>query len=430
MLNIIFHTSLAKNIAFALKLLVGVFVAIQYGADGRGFVAAFIIVPELIAFGGGLSVKEGTLYYLAKRAITSATYRKIVLLLLFFQLPIMILAGFFMFQFVNIEQTLVNITLFLLLIPMLLFQEFTRFSLRGLDSVKYYNISVLLETIVYASLSMVIVFYESNLFYVILCQVIGCVASIVYSSVKIIEIIERYRGQDVQQIKHIYRYGLHVHLFNGLNTLQAKFSSLFIALYLSLEELGIFTIALTFSMVLQMSIQGPVSTVILPKLARLNKPTRVKFTSRVTRLVSLIGLLYVAGLACFGKVILINVFGQEFSAAYIPMLILAVAMACKTPLVTINSYFKAAGLPKILGKTALITAPVQVILAILLIPRYGINGAAFATLAANILFSLLMLFNYRTHTAQNFFAVLFINLEDLVFIKTSLNKQISKMLNK
>lgn len=416
MIKALLQTSLAKNSALVFKLFIGMLIATKYGAEGRGYIAAFLLVPEIIAFIGGLSVKEGLLYFFAKKNIRFSTYTRIFGLVISIQIPVMIAIALLVMGFSKVYIDTLDISIYLLMIVLIVILELSRFVMRGLCTISKFNISIMLEIVIYSALSMLVILTHENLIYIIISQVVASASAIAFCQWTILKNKKSYRECQDAGIKSVYTYGLKVHLFNVLNTLQVKFSALFISFYLTLADLGIFTVAFTFSLLLQMSLQTPISAVVLPKLARLSDGESIVLASIITRWVTFIGGCYLLFMGVFGEYLLGMLFGDEFLLAYIPMLLLILGMLFKTPVATLNCYFKASGRPETLGKIAILTVPIQITLSIVFIPLYGILGAAYVLAVTGIVFSCLAIRKYQSITNEKISDVLIIKHTDLMFL--------------
>jgi stage V sporulation protein B len=105
-------------------------------------------------------------------------------------------------------------------------------------------------------------------------------------------------------------------------------------------------------------------------------------------IVTILGLLIIF----FGKLIIKFAFPghPEFLLAYIPLIILIISATIRSTVLSISGIFAASGRPDITLKIGIITASFNITLNIILIPYYGINGAALATAIAMAISSLIM----------------------------------------
>ncbi len=414
MLRDIFSTSLTLNITFVFKLVLAIVVARLFGPEGKGLVVAFFLVPEFIAIIGSLSLEEACLYWLAKKRISKTLLKKVFLNIILLQVPILIGAGYVYLQLIDYHYDLAELALCLSLIPIYLILEIGRFSLRGLHDIRTYNLSILIEAVV-PLFFVAALFIQKDVWWFILGQSCGLVLALVLVWSKFLSIVKQYsvEGEPVKRSKDVYVYGFKVHVFKVFNTLDAKIAALVISIVLTLSELGIYSVAVTFSLLLHMGLQGPVSTVILPQLANISESSRIAIVGIATRGMFLVSILFLLALILFGEWLIVLIFGESFAVAYWPMVVLVIGKVIKSPMATLSCYFKSKGMPEIIAAISMKAAPISIVLSIILIPFYGIMGAAVATVIANLVFVFLMVNQYRLETGATLAHILLVNREDV-----------------
>lgn len=105
---------------------------------------------------------------------------------------------------------------------------------------------------------------------------------------------------------------------------------------------------------------------------------------------AIIGLPCIAGILVFASEIIEIVAGQEYISASTSMRILLLSMVCSClSNVTGNELLLACGKDKQFMKACVIGAIVNAVTNVLVIPKYGINGAAFTTFLSNFIILLL-----------------------------------------
>jgi len=125
-----------------------------------------------------------------------------------------------------------------------------------------------------------------------------------------------------------------------------------------------------------------ISSALLPKLATVTLPEMGPYTARVTR--HLVFWVCASGLAlAIAAPFLVPVlFGQPYAASVLPLLVLLPATAMLTVRTMLSNYFVAAGKPGFNAKIQALSVTVNVAANLWAIPRYGILGAAFASLVS------------------------------------------------
>ena len=97
----------------------------------------------------------------------------------------------------------------------------------------------------------------------------------------------------------------------------------------------------------------------------------------------------------FGKQIITLIFGAEFEQAYMPLNILLVGTVLFGITKSVGSIFASVGKLNLVYRIPLVSAITNAILNILLIPVYGINGAAVAT-TVSFLVSMILMFYFMS----------------------------------
>ncbi len=187
---------------------------------------------------------------------------------------------------------------------------------------------------------------------------------------------ERYLGPAI-------RYGYKAHLSNLIAFLNYRSDLFFVNFFLGPAAAGVYMIAV--SLVEQLwLISQAVSTVILPRLSSMNNDEdgRRALTPLIARLVFLITLVAALGLAFFVSMLIEVLFGEAFSGAVNVVLFLlpgVVFLACGRVLA---NDLAARGLVHINLYLAIGILVINIAGNLLLIPVYGIVGAAMATSVA------------------------------------------------
>lgn len=142
-----------------------------------------------------------------------------------------------------------------------------------------------------------------------------------------------------------------------------------------------------------------VNTAFAPTLARLfaeNKPRQLEHTvARSTRMITLASLPIALGLIFFGK-LLLGLIGPEFVAARTALVILSVGQLINAATGTVGTLLNMTGHERDTALAVGISAALNVVLNLILIPRFGLEGAAAATALGTLSWNVLLsVFVYR-----------------------------------
>lgn len=146
--------------------------------------------------------------------------------------------------------------------------------------------------------------------------------------------------------------------------------------------------------------------VLAPQFARLYTLGDRKNLQRVIRLGALVGLITALPVAIafllFGEQILVLIFGSEYGAGYTALAILAVGQLVNAPLGQVAHLLNMTGHERATGRGFAVAALSNVLLNLLLIPPFGMSGAALATASTVILWNCVLWWNaFRLGVATN-----------------------------
>jgi O-antigen/teichoic acid export membrane protein len=97
-------------------------------------------------------------------------------------------------------------------------------------------------------------------------------------------------------------------------------------------------------------------------------------------------------LVLLGQFIIEILFSKEFLLAYSPLLILLIGYSINAPISSINGTLQSIGKVTTVFRISLVCAIINLLLNFLLIPEYGIDGAAIATSISLTLVTLLKVY--------------------------------------
>src|SRR3989338_3761183 len=163
--------------------------------------------------------------------------------------------------------------------------------------------------------------------------------------------------------------------------------TLMLTYFRSLSEVGIYNVILPTSL-LFLYCGTAISTVILPMACELwvknDRKKLVEGIQLIYRYLFVAMLPMVGGLFVFASVILEVLFGKEYVVGALALQILLGGVLLYALCVTNQSVFVAIGKPQVVTMIIFISAAVNVGLNLILIPQYGIIGAAISTLVCYV----------------------------------------------
>lgn len=196
----------------------------------------------------------------------------------------------------------------------------------------------------------------------------------------------------VSILREITWFGFYLVLGNSINMINMQIGSLLIGRFMSETDVGYYATAIIIMQGIVL-LPSAIQQVTTPAIATYygkkeysNIKKLVKNTMSKTFVIEFISLIF---LIIFGKHIIILFFSEKFTPAYIPMLVLSVGYLMYAPWVSIGAIFASIGRVNLSFKLNGFCAILNTILNILLIPKFGLIGAASAT-TFSLIFTLII----------------------------------------
>ncbi|BAI60849.1 putative polysaccharide biosynthesis protein [Methanocella paludicola SANAE] len=194
-------------------------------------------------------------------------------------------------------------------------------------------------------------------------------------------------------------FGFYVTLANSVSLINSQVNVLLIGVFLNDTQVGYFAVA---GILIQgMSLlPSAVQTIISPKISRLHGNEDYSGIRKIIKstfmYTFIITVLLSISLILFGRYLIDIFFSDVFAPAYLPLVLLVIGQIAYAPLVSIGSALAYIGKVNVVFKIEIASMAFSVLLNILLIPTFGINGAAAATSISLILTTVLNLYVLNT----------------------------------
>jgi O-antigen/teichoic acid export membrane protein len=199
------------------------------------------------------------------------------------------------------------------------------------------------------------------------------------------------RWQDaMSEIQPLLTYGVRSYGTDFLGAVSGQMDQALIAAFLTPAALGLYTVA--FSVVRMLgTVSDPVALVLFSRAAGLGLPHIIELTGRAVRLTLPVMLIGTGLLVVGGPTLLELLYGPSFREAAPVLAILGLEVVIGSTYFILTRTFMAAGRPGTISLTEGVGVATAAGFMLLLIPRFGIVGAAWALLgSAALRFAFLM----------------------------------------
>lgn len=282
--------------------------------------------------------------------------------------------------------------------PFIAIQKATLGVLNGLREMKQFAFINVIQNIAIVFLSVFLVFYFNMN---VIGAVIGFVAPTIITGLLSVYSIKEYisiypslhSGHfNKQLVGKLFWFGYYTVLGNSISMINTQIDTWLIGHFMTDVQVGIYTVAVIFIQgitLLPSSIQRITTPIISRYYGQKDYSSIKKLIKDVTlktfTLVVFLSLL----LALLGKHLISFLFTVEYLPAYVPLLILLIGYSIYAPWSAIGAIFYSIGKIKVSFRINILCATMNTIMNIILIPKFGLVGAASAT-SISLVFTVLV----------------------------------------
>jgi O-antigen/teichoic acid export membrane protein len=154
--------------------------------------------------------------------------------------------------------------------------------------------------------------------------------------------------------------------------------------------------------------------VIFPKMASLDPVEAATLTARACRVIVIFSIVTIALILGSGHTLITLLYGVAYAGAVVPMYIVAFGVLAIGVTRVINTYLRSINRQEFMAYILVVTAVLNVALNFVLIPRFGIAGAALASLVTYTLQAAAMLVVFMRLSGVGIRAIIVPSGSDLV----------------
>lgn len=381
-------TFLSSFFLFFLSFLSFVIISRILGPEGKGIYSLILLVPGIIAAFGNLGIGASNVYFTGSRRykigdiVANSIFSALLLgFLSIFVFWLLLQAPFFQ-RFIE-SNKIVSFYLWIAVfsVPFSFLTQFLMGVVGGEQRIGTYNIIRLIEgALQLAGIAVFLFILETGLSGAVLAYVISIIGSAVFSLFAFRKISVISFKINKRLIKDSFFYGGKVYLANALSFLNYRLDMFLIAFFLNPVAVGIYSIAVGLSEKLFI-VSGAFATVLFPKIssADTKEEDANNFSSKVSRHTFFIFSILSIVLMFFSYPLIWLFFGSDFLPAVIPLIILMPGIISFGVGGVLAADLGGRGKPHFAVISSLICLLVNIPLNILLIPKWGISGAALAS---------------------------------------------------
>lgn len=412
-------TFLSKITIFVFELISIIILARILGPKGKGIYALIILISDVMLRIGSLGLEIANIYFIGKKVykindIVSISFFSAIFLGF---MTFIFFGGVYNFDFFKnfLYSNHINpfyLWLVVFTIPLSLLFKFLINIVLGKEDIVNYNIICIINKLFYLiTIIIFLLILKLGIFGAVLSYVSTIVLTAFFIIFSIKKIAPIFISFNKKIFKELLKYGLKAYVGNMVQFLNYRLDMLLVAIFLTPSEVGFYSIAVGIAERFWL-IPESIATVLFPRISSSTSLDANQITPKIARHTLLIIFILSLLLTATANLLIKILFGQDFLPSIAPLLILLPGIIFFSVSKILTADLAGRGKPQFGTYAAFISLAVNVPLNLLLIPRWGISGAAFASSVAYILATVIAFIYYIKISANTLTDILLIKRQD------------------
>jgi len=355
------------------------------GPSGQGVVSLVLMVPFFLFSVGELGMETANIYYTSKKEIKrqfivgNSIILSFTWTLLLFAIVIAIIPLIHSTFLQNVNTTLIFIAL--LIFPLDFFVASLRGVIIGEHRVNFYNLIFILNIIsTFVLTAVLVLFLKIGVLGAVLANLSGSLAGVVliFFGYLIKEKVDI--RLSIREMKKQLVYGVMPFLANLFGFLNYRIDIFIVSYFLDIKQVGYYALAIALTSKIQ-ELPQSIMTIFFPLTSSQSDEEKTIYTPNIFRKSGFLMILLGLAIIALAKPGIIFIFGHEFSESVMAFILLVIGrIMIRGNVGILSSDICGRGKPYIITWISGLLLPLSIGLNIFLIPRYGIVGAAIASI--------------------------------------------------
>ena len=408
----VLNTLAIQLFAFLASIAITIITARVLGPAGRGQYTVLTQTTTIAFVIAELGLGHSVVYYLGTKKLSLKEVASSILIFQIFLglgIALLILLVTYLFQdiiYANIPPQ--YLWVMAALVPIMLITSSQQSMIQGLYKIPLYNILGIIQVAVILLMLIMLTIIVS---WALLGAVIAWTCGVIVAFLVTLVVIIRAKGISFPGIKLektvlLLSFGIKSYVGNFLKYLQYRVDIFILAYFVSSAAVGYYSVSHAVAEVVW-QIPNAIQTVLFPRIASLTSSAAKGFTPVVCRQTVLITSVTCLLLFIAANLIVTFVFGEEYYPSITPLAILLPGVFMLSIWKVLHADIVARGYPQLYSYSAGASAVIMIGLDFILIPLWGINGAAVACTVAYCASTILIIYFYL-HISRNSIRDIFI----------------------
>ena len=428
-------TFVAQITIFIFGFITHIILARVLGPSDRGTYALIILIPSILGLVGTVGIEISNVYYTAQKkyklsdiisnSLISSIGTGLSIILLFW-----LISTTNAFQDFLKANNINPLYLWLAVctVPIGFLYKFFHTILLGREEIVKYNGTGIFQSILQLGLiATFLIVLGYGLFGAVLSYILTAMGVVLVVLILVNQLERISFSVNRILLREFVRYGVKGYLGNIIQFLNYRIDMFLVAYFLDVTAVGYYAIAVIMAEKLWIVPQS-MATVLFPRVSGIEEAQANKLTPKISRHSFFIVFIMSIVILIFAKPFISFLFGPSFLPSIKPLIILLPSIVAFSLVKVLASDLAGRGKPEFNTLASCVSLAVNIPLNLLLIPRFGIAGAAFATTVAYILATLVTIVAFTHVSKVAWTDTLFIKADDFKIYSNMVSKIIRKKL--
>jgi O-antigen/teichoic acid export membrane protein len=423
-----FGTLIAQTISTITALVLSIAIARGLGPEGRGGYALLTLIIAMTASFGTLGIGTANVYFVGrKRPINEVVSNSLLLSAILG--GIVIAASFFFLgtisSFVGGIATQWFILALFGTIPLRLASFYLIEVVLGLNKIATYNVyNILANVLNLAFVGLIWLVTGNVLSAALLAYLLTPFCLLIFALAQVWRVAPLKLRLNFGLMKESVSFGIKGHIGTVCGFLSYRVDMFLVGALLGTQAVGYYAVAVGLAEQIW-RVPDAASTVLFPKVASSEEGSSNRATALVCRHTLFISLLLAVGLLVVGGPLVTLLYGQAFRSSVIPMFLLLPGVVAMGMEKVLSSHITGSGRPIVTTYAAVASLLINIGVNLVLVPRWGISGAAIASTISYSLGAAVLLLYFLRKSKYHVGDALLIRMADIKLYPAELKKALA-----
>lgn len=377
-----FGTFLAQIISTFISLVTSMIITRSLGPQGKGVYTLLVLIISMIASFGTLGMGTANIYFVGKKRNVEDIVSNSFLVSSIVGAAVIMSSFFFLNHIVTFVENIVGPWVVLAMFFTLPFRFASFFMVEvilGQNRIRIYNIYNILGGILnLIFLGLIWSLTNDTITAALLAYLLTPFGLLLFTLVQVRKEVAIKLRINLSLLKESLIFGLKAHLGTILGYLIYRVDMFLIGFFMGPKEVGYYSIAVGLAELIWY-VPDSVATVLFPKVVSNEGGNNNRTTSTLCRNSIFILIVFASGVFLLGKPAIIILYGYTFKPSIAPLWLLLPGIVAMGIDRILSCHITGSGKPLVPTYAISISLIVNILLNLILIPRWGIEGAAIAT---------------------------------------------------